>query len=84
MTIQRARTTRRHDPTRECNVCVASEPDPAPCHRAADAQWWAWRAWLDELAEVRRQLDEELTLLHHELGMDAEPRDRRPAQDIPV
>jgi hypothetical protein len=37
-TTQRARTTRRHDPTRECNVCVASamsssEPEPAPCHQ---------------------------------------------------
>jgi hypothetical protein len=29
---------------------------------------------LDELAEVRPQLDEELALLHQELGMDAEPR----------
>jgi hypothetical protein len=31
------------DPTRECNVCVAStlsssDPEPAPCHRATDAQ----------------------------------------------
>jgi hypothetical protein len=71
-TTRRARTTRWHDATRECNVCVASassssEPEPAPHHRAADAQ-----------------LDEELGLLHQELGMDAEPRDRRPAQDIPV
>jgi hypothetical protein len=49
--------------------------------RAADAQRWAR---LDELAEARRQLDEELTLFHQELGMDAEPRDRQPAQDIPV
>jgi hypothetical protein len=83
---RRARTTRRHDPTRECNVCVASassssEPEPAPRHRAADAQR---RAQLDELAEARRQLDEDMALLHQELGMDAEPRDRQPAQDIPV
>jgi hypothetical protein len=33
-TTRRARTTRRHDPTRECNICVASassssEPQPA-------------------------------------------------------
>jgi hypothetical protein len=51
----------------------SSEPEPASRHRAADAQW---RARLDELAEARRQLDEELALLHQELGMDAEPRDR--------
>jgi hypothetical protein len=37
---------------------------------------------LDELAKARRQLDEELALLHQELGMDAEPHDRWPAQDI--
>jgi hypothetical protein len=83
---QRVRTTRQHDPTRECNVYVASassnsEPEPAPHHPVANAQW---RAWLEEIAEARRQLDEELALLHQELGMDAEPRDRRPAQDIPV
>jgi hypothetical protein len=71
---------------RECNVCVASassssELEPAPRHRATDAQR---RPRLDELAEARRRLDEELDLLHHELGMDAERRDRRPAQDIPV
>jgi hypothetical protein len=83
---RRARTTRRHDPTRECNVCVAStsrssEPEPAPHHSAANAQR---RARLDELAEARHQLDEELALLYQELGMDAEPRDRQPAQDIPV
>jgi hypothetical protein len=76
-TTRRVRTTRRHDPTRECNVCVASassssEPEPAPRHRNADAQQWAR---LDELTEARRQLDEELALLHQELGMDAEPRE---------
>jgi hypothetical protein len=59
----------------------SSEPEPAPCHRAADAQR---QARLDELADARCQLDEELALLHQELGMDAEPHDRRPAQDIPV
>jgi hypothetical protein len=84
-TTRRARTTRRHDPTQECNVCMASassssEPESAPLHRAADAQW---RAQLDELTEARRQLDEELALPHQELGMDAEPHDRRPVQDIP-
>jgi hypothetical protein len=83
---QGARTTRRHDPTRECNVCVASasscsESEPAPRHRAADAQR---RARLDELGEARRQLDEELALLHQELGMDADPREQGPKQDIPV
>jgi hypothetical protein len=30
---------------------------------------------LDELAEAKRQLDEELALLHQELEMDPEPRD---------
>jgi hypothetical protein len=85
-TTRRARTMRWHDPTWECNVCVASassssEPEPAPRHRAADAQR---RARLDELTEARRQIDEELALLHQDLGMDAEPRDRQPAQDIPV
>jgi hypothetical protein len=38
----------------------SSEPEPAPCHHAADAQR---RARLDELAEARHQLDEELALL---------------------
>jgi hypothetical protein len=33
---------------------------------------------LNELADVRRQLDEELALLHQELGMDAKPH-----EDIP-
>jgi hypothetical protein len=54
---------------------------PAPRHRAADTQR---QAWLDELAEARRQLDKEMSLLHQELCMDAEPCDRRPAKDIPV
>jgi hypothetical protein len=75
----------QHDPTRECNVCVASassssEPVSAPRHRATDAQR---RARLDKLAEVRHQLDEELALLHQEPDMDAEPRDRRPVQEEP-
>jgi hypothetical protein len=56
-----------------------SELEPASRHRAADAQR---RARLDKLAEARRQLDEKLAPLHQELGMDAEPRDRRPVQDI--
>jgi hypothetical protein len=69
-TTPRARTTRRHDPTRECNVCVAStsrssESELAPRHHAADAQR---RVRLDELAEARLQLDEELALLHQELA----------------
>jgi hypothetical protein len=85
-TTRGTRTTRRHDPTRECNVCMASsssssEPEPASRHHGADDQR---RAWLDELAEARRQLEEELALLRQELGVDAEPRDRQPAQDIPV
>jgi hypothetical protein len=59
----------------------SSEPELAPCHRAADVQR---RARLDELVEARHQLDEKPVLLYQELGMDAEPRDWRPAQDIPV
>jgi hypothetical protein len=56
-------------------MCVASassssESESAPCHRGADTQW---RARLDELVEARRQLDEELAILHQELGMDASP-----------
>jgi hypothetical protein len=50
----------------------SSEPEPALRHHAADAQR---RARLDELAVARRQLDEELDLLHQELGIDAEPHD---------
>jgi hypothetical protein len=78
---------RRHDPTRECNVCVASassssKPEPTPRHHAADAQQ---RARLDELAEARCRLDEELALLHQELGMEAVPCDRQLARhDVPV
>jgi hypothetical protein len=39
---QGTRTMRQHDPTRECNVCVASassssEPESAPRHRTTDA-----------------------------------------------
>jgi hypothetical protein len=53
---RRARTMRQHDPTWECNVCVASassssKPEPALRHHAADAQR---RARLDELAEAKR------------------------------
>jgi hypothetical protein len=58
-----------------------SEPEPAPRHRVADDQR---RARLDEPAEARRQLDEELALLRQELGADTEPRDRQPAQDVPM
>jgi hypothetical protein len=78
-TTQRARTTRQRDPTWECNICVASassssEPEPAPCHRAANTQR---RERLNELTEARRQLDEELAILHQELGMDPEPCNRQ-------
>jgi hypothetical protein len=70
-TTTRRAPTRRHDPTRECNVCVATasssfESEPAPHHHGADNQR---RARLNKLAEARRQLDEELDLLHQELGM---------------
>jgi hypothetical protein len=86
LTTRRAPIVRRHDPTRECNVCVApasssSELEPAPRHRGADAQR---RTRLGELTEARRQLDGELDLLHQELGVDAEPRDRQPTQGVPV
>jgi hypothetical protein len=60
---------------------AAPKTKPTPRHRTADAQR---RGRLDELAEAMRQLNEELALLHQDLGMDPEPRDRRPAQDIPV
>jgi hypothetical protein len=59
----------------------SSEPELAPRHRDADARL---RARLNELAEARRQLDEELANLHQELGMDTGPRDGRPTQDVPV
>jgi hypothetical protein len=70
---------------RERNVCVdttssSSESELAPHHRGADDQR---RAWLDELAEARCQLDE-VDLLHQELGMEAGPHDRRPVQDVPM
>jgi hypothetical protein len=65
-TTRGTRTMRRHDPTCECNVYMASsssssESEPAPRHRGADAQR---RVRLDELVEVRCQLNEELALLH--------------------
>jgi hypothetical protein len=73
--------TARHHAHKECNVCVApasssSESEHAPRHRGADAQR---RARLDELAEARRQLDEELVLLHQELGTNTDTHDRQPA-----
>jgi hypothetical protein len=85
-TTRRARTARRHDPMRECNICVAtasssSSSEPAPRHHGVDDQP---RVRLDELAEARRQLDEELTLLHRELGVEAEPCKRQPAQAMLV
>jgi hypothetical protein len=54
-TTRRARTAQCHDPTRECNVCVAtassiSKSEPALHHRGADDQQ---RARLNELAEAR-------------------------------
>jgi hypothetical protein len=51
----------------------SSELELASRHRNVDAQR---RARLDELSEARRQLDEELALLHQELGMDVENPDR--------
>jgi hypothetical protein len=52
----------------------SSESELAPRHRGADDQQ---RAWLDELVEARRQLDEERALLHQELGMDVGPHERQ-------
>jgi hypothetical protein len=42
------------------------------------------RARLDELVEARHQLDKEQALLHQELGVEAEPRERQLAQGAPV
>jgi hypothetical protein len=53
-------------------VSSSSESEPAPRHRGADDQRCAR---LNELAEARRQLDEEQALLQQELDMDAEPRE---------
>jgi hypothetical protein len=50
----------------------SSELEPAPRHRSADDQR---RARLDELAEARRELNEELALLRQELDVDAKPCD---------
>jgi hypothetical protein len=85
-TTQRARTVRRHDPTQECNVCLAtalssSESEPASRHLGTDDQRCAR---LDKLAKARHQLDKELTLLHQELCMEARPRERQLAQGVPV
>jgi hypothetical protein len=83
---QRTPTTQPRDPARECNVCVvsassSSDPEPAPHHCVANAQR---RVWLDELAKAKCQLEEELAILHRELGEDPEPRDRQPApQPVP-
>jgi hypothetical protein len=68
-----------HDSTRECFVSVVSASSGSTDleqHRVIDAQR---RARLDELAEARRQLDEELANLHRELGEDHEPRNWQPA-----
>jgi hypothetical protein len=62
-------------------VSSSSESEPAPRHCGADDQRLAR---LDELAEARRQLDEELALLHRELGVEAGPRERQLAQSVPV
>jgi hypothetical protein len=78
----RAQSTRPRDLTRECFVCVAStsssstDPEPAPHHCATDAQRMVR---LNELAEARLQLDEELSNLHREFGEHHEPLNRQPA-----
>jgi hypothetical protein len=66
----------------------SSEPEPTLRHRAAKAQR---RARLDELAEAKRQLNEELALIHQEdVPMQEQPgegneewRKRRPAAEQP-
>jgi hypothetical protein len=68
-TTRRTPSTWQNDPTWECNICEtlassSSDPEPAPHHRVADAQR---QARLDELAEDKHQLDEELAILHQEL-----------------
>jgi hypothetical protein len=85
VTTRRPPTTWPRDPSYECYVCVvstssSSDPEPAPHHRATDAQR---RTCLDKLAEARHQLDEELANLHHELGEDPELCYRQPAP-LPV
>jgi hypothetical protein len=75
---RRTPTARPRAPTRECNSCVASatsssDPEPVLRRRATDTQL---RARLDELAEARHLLREELAILRRELGQDLEPRDR--------
>jgi hypothetical protein len=69
-------TARSCDPTRKCNVCVASASsssnlEPVLRHRATDAQ-------------RRTRLDEELAILHRELGEDPEPHERQPARMVLV
>jgi hypothetical protein len=59
----------------------SSELESAPRHHSVDDQRCAR---LDELTEARRQLDEELSLLHQELSMEAGPRERQPAQGVSV
>jgi hypothetical protein len=49
----------------------SNEAELAPHHRATNTQG---RACLDELAEARCQLDEELANLYRELGEDGGPR----------
>jgi hypothetical protein len=82
VTARKAPSTWARDPTRDHFVCVAStsrnsiDPETAPRHHATDAQR---RAHLDELAEARCQLFEELAKFHWELGEKHELRNRQPA-----
>jgi hypothetical protein len=79
----RAPSTRTRDPTRECFICVASASSNSTDrsqHHATDAQR---RVRLDELAEARRQLNEELSNLHRELREDPKPHNRQPTP-LPV
>jgi hypothetical protein len=71
---------RQCDPTRECSVCPQRQAAPNQSQgRATDAQR---RPRLDELAKARRQLDEELALLHQEYPCAGYPRAPQPTTCI--
>jgi hypothetical protein len=73
---RRTPLTRSHDPMRECFFCMvldsgsSSELELAPHHHTTNDQRWAR---LDEFAEARRQIDEELANLRRELEGDNSP-----------
>jgi hypothetical protein len=84
-TTRRAPAARHHDPTRECNVCVApassnSESEHAARHRGVDAQWWAR---LDELAEASVDAKSALNANHTASRTKLASHAQR-ANDVPV